>query len=376
MEKKEKAKTTITKEGFTKGRVIRMIAFLMIIVLIMVYLNSVFCLRDDNDAEGTFGTFYDLSDSGTRLDGVYIGSSATYRSFIPTEYYRLHGACIYDLATAGQPLFTIKNIVREAVKEQPDMKIILIEIRPFTKGYWNGGEGSIRKVTDSMKYSKNWVDTINTSMYWGNKLGKGTFNSNKMYYFFRYLLYHNSWPHMTLSEFKPHEKTTDYMGYCLTYRGTKVTRIEGAQDYGGYEKIDSDTEKILRDLIKYCKTLDQKVVFVSSPYKCSPGAQAKLNYTKAILEKNGMTVWDFNSGELRKDFNADYDHYYYEPVHMNVFGAEAYTKYLYKQIGSVVKLEDHRGDPDYKAWDKASKKFLRDKKKLVAKRMKESNSSA
>ena len=367
MGKKEKGKT---KEGFTIGRIIKMIVFLAIIVLIMMYLDSVFCLRDANDAEGTFGTFYDLSDSGTKLDGVYIGSSAVNRTFVPTEYYRRYGSCIYDLATAGQPSFTIKNVVKEAVKEQPDMKIILIEIRPFAKDYWSGGEGSIRKVTDSMRYSKNWADTINRSMYWGNKLGKGTFNSNKSYYFFHYLLYHNNWPNMTLSEFKPHDKTTDYMGYCLTYRGTRTIKVDEPQEYSGHRKMNSDKEKILRDLIKYCKTLDQKVIFVASPYKYNKETQESLNTVKSILRENGMTVWDFNSGKLRRDFHVDYDHYFYQTVHMNVFGAEAYTKYLYKQINRVVKLEDHRGDSDYKAWDQAEKRYLKDRKTLVAERKK------
>ncbi|MGI6212860.1 MAG: hypothetical protein ACOYJJ_09805 [Anaerovoracaceae bacterium] len=371
MGKKEK-----TKEGFTTGRVIKMIAFLAIIVLIMIYLNSVFCLRDPNDSEGTFGTFYDLSDSGTKLDGVYIGSSAVNRFFIPTEYYRRYGSCIYDLATAGQSSFLIKNIVKEAVKEQPDMKIILIEIRPFVKDHWGGGEGSIRNVTDSMKYSENWVDTIDTAMYWGNKLNKGSFNSNKMYYYFRYLLYHNSWPNMKLNEFTPNDKTTDYMGYNLTYIVTNTTKILDPQDFGGYAKMNSDQEEILLDLIKYCKTLDQKVIFVASPIKFKPDSQAKLNYVKALIEKNGMTVWDFNTGKLREDFKVDYNHYYYERSHMNVFGAEAYTKYIYKQISSVVELEDHRGDSDYKAWDQAEKKFLRDKKKLLAQRKKKGNTPA
>jgi hypothetical protein len=374
-EEKEKEKVK-TKEGFTVGRVFKMIAFLLVIALVMLYLNSVFCLRDDNDAEGTFGTFYKLSDEGEKLDGVYIGSSATYRYFIPTEYYRMYGGCIYNLATAGQPSFVIKNIVKEAVKEQPDMKIILIEIRPFTKDYWHGGEGSIRKVTDSMKPSENWVDTIKTSMYWGNKLEKGSFNTNKMYYYFSYLLYHNSWPHMTLDQFKPNDRQTDYMGYSLTYMGTNTTKIENPKDYGGYAKMDPNKEKILKDLIKYCKTLKQKVVFVASPCKYKPDSQARLNYVTRLLRKNGMTVWDFNTGKLRQDFDDDYDHYYYERAHMNVFGAEAYTKYMYKLVNSVVKLEDHRGDSDYKAWDEAEQRFLTEKKKLVAERKKEGNTPA
>lgn len=360
-------RSDIKNDGFTRKRIVKVIAFLLIVALIMVGLNSVFCLRDENNAEGTFGTFYELSDSGNKLDGVYVGSSAVYRSFIPTEYYRMYGSCIYNLSTSGQPSFTIKNIVKEAVKNQPDMKLILIEIRPFAKDHWMGGEGAIRMVTDSMEYSSNWVDTINTSMYWGNKLNASSFDHNKMYYYFRYLLYHNSWPHMALSEMKPHEKSTDYMGYNLSDLVTRTTAIKNPQDYGGYQKMNSDKEKILKDLLKYCKTLDQKVVFVASPIKFMADSQAKLNYAKRIIEKNGFTVWDFNTGELREDFKVDYDHYYYERSHMNVFGAEAYTRYIHKLISSVVKLPDHRGDSDFRVWDEAQKNFLRDKKALLSK---------
>ncbi|MGN0708869.1 MAG: hypothetical protein ACI4LM_01350, partial [Anaerovoracaceae bacterium] len=183
MEAKNEEVNIKKDDGLTFGHLMKIIVFVLIAALIMGYLNSVFCLRDDNEAEGVFGTFYDLSDQGCRLDGVYIGSSATFRYFIPTECYRKHGACIYNLATASQPYFLYKNIIKEAVREQPDMKVIILELRPFTWNKWTSGEGSIRKVTDSMTPSLNWKNTVDNAIYYGNKLNKGSFEDNKLYYY-------------------------------------------------------------------------------------------------------------------------------------------------------------------------------------------------
>lgn len=376
----DKSIKTEERQKMTPKRALKIAVFLLLVVILLSFLSTALRLRDENDATGVFNTLYQQGEDN-KLDGVFIGSSATYRFFVPTEAYRKHGITIMDFATSAQPYFITKNVVKEAVDAAPDMKVILIDIRTITKDKWNGGEAAIRRVTDSMKWNRNRFSAINTSLDYMDELDYQGYETNKLYYYFPLLLYHNMWVETPVSEMDPRKNYAPYFGYRLTYPGTNVSKIINPYEYGEVTEkteLDDIQNKAFLELVDYCKSIKDKykIVFVSSPFKIRPDAQARFNYMTDVIEQAGMEVYDFNSGEIKADFPNDYDHYYYERLHMNTLGAEAYTDYLCKLLKKDVDFEDHRGDEKYSDWEEASKNYLKERKKLLAERAKNGSKQA
>lgn len=193
--------------------IVTSLLFLILTASLLFYLTQVFALKDDKTAEKMFHAFYDQKENS--LDGIYIGSSAVYRYFIPTKAYRDEGMAVFNISTGSQPVILEKYIIKEALKTQPDMKVIIIDIRNLTADDDDLSEADIRRVTDAMKPSKNRIDAINAALKYF-KAQDIDISTNKMYYYFPFLLYHNRWQDdLTIEDLKAKKEGTTTKAFSL-----------------------------------------------------------------------------------------------------------------------------------------------------------------
>lgn len=343
-------KTTVT----SKYRVVASILlFFALAAGLLFYLNCVFDLKDDKGSEKVFKAFYDQKENS--LDGIYIGSSAVYRYFVPTQAFEDKGMAIFDLGTGSQPIVLEKYIIREALKTQPDMKVIVIDIRNLTLSDEYLKEADIRRVTDAMKQSENRIDAINAGLkYFREK--KAEISYNKMYYYFPFLLYHNRWNEDF--EFEDLKGTTNgnaYKGFYATNHS--LTSVPVEQPTYTTEKTEPEAadKAVLQDLLDYCSTLKQKVIFVSSPFAMSEERQKLLNSYTEMIRDAGFTMYNFNTKEGAAKLDLDWDHDFLDSGHVNYYGAVKFTRWMEKAIAREVQLKDHRNDPDYENWVRSAK---------------------
>lgn len=358
------------KNSERKNNIIGLIKILILLVLIgcmLCYLSEVFTYKGDN-GQNNIKSFY--KEKKNSLDGIYIGSSAVYRYWIPTMAYERHGMCIYGFTSPAQPMCTTKYLVKEALKTQSDAKYIIIELRNIVKDDTLVQESAIRRTVDSMKDSKNRRDAIDKSLKFYKDLGlKIDYNKNNYYY--KLMKYHGMWDgSITVNDLLLKSGKSKYKGFVLSKDSFKTVPFPYPLTYPGKLKIDKNREEILRDLLKYCKGLKQKVIFVSSPgYSARADKRMKMNYVMDICQKEGFTAVNFNQEPWKSRINMDWSNDYYEVNHTNIKGAIKYTKYfsdlLKKAYGE--KLDDHRGDKKYKSWDEAAELLKNDIKKMTKK---------
>ena len=107
--------------------------------------------------------------------------------------------------------------------------------------------------------------------------------------------------------------------------------------------------------MKYCKTLECDVIFVTAPVNTEEENFAKINYANKKAEDSGFDTINFNTPEMREALGVDYNRDFYNERHMNIWGAMKYTDYLSDYLDNRYETEDHRGREGYESWQKAAR---------------------
>lgn len=341
-----------------KNTILRFVIFLCILFLVFVYLNKVFTLPEEDENTKIFNSFYGETENS--LDGIYLGSSAVNRFWNAPLAYHEYGYSIFAFSTSSQPLVLYRNLIREAEKTQSP-KLYILELRDVTESAENIMEEGIRRVTDNMPlFSLNRIDTINTALDYADQ-GENNVDKNRMDYYLPIIKYHGMWTQNKLSadDLLLRNTKDPSKGFLLGKKSFGQVSQEKPLQTGERRPLAKETEDALRKLLDYCDTLDAKVLFVLSPYSEQEEKEREwINEAVRIVEEKGYPVLNFLDEELLEDLNLDWDKHYYDSKHVNILGAEVYTKYLAEYIKAHYDLADHRDDKQYKSWDEAYEYYL------------------
>lgn len=342
-----------------KGPKVRALVFAVIFCLFCFYLLRVFDMKDEMGSEKVFNSFYAASED--TIDGIYLGSSGTYRYFMAPRAFSKYGFTVFDLATSSQPIVSQKYIIKEALKTQPNCKVILIEIRNVVKTDDHLYEADLRRVTDAFRQSENRKDLIDDNLAYFKGLGLENFDYDKWDYYFPFLKYHSRWDgDITGTDLLGTREKTSYKGFLPTSKSYYVEKLSDPGEYAGTQSLGEARMETLDDLLDYCDTLDQKVIFVASPYYADQDKQERLNTAVDYIEGRGYEVWDFNHGELKDEIDMNWSRDYFEKNHVNIFGAMKYTDFISEKLKSELNLPDHRTDPDYETWNYSQYRLKRE----------------
>lgn len=326
------------------------IALLIVLITIGVcgysYLTKVFAVDNPRWVK-----FYEEKEGLD--DGVYLGSSAAYDFWMPTKAYEEKGFCIYNLGTTVQPLCIEKYLIEEALSHQPDIKVIIIELRNLVRVEIDDMELYIRLATDNMTLKRIRKEAIDTALAYYESIG-ADINYNKWgYYFPAFRAVHYKKYNLKKEDWLLDPGVAIFKGYNRAKEGG-VTVLEAPKIYEGTVPLPEEQEEMLLDLLEYCKGLDQKVIFVSAPFNPVEKEREKLgkmNTACQMCEEAGFTVLNFNTEPLRSGLNMNWETDYYDRGHANIYGAQKFTAYLTEILCEEIALPDHRNDPAYESWN-------------------------
>lgn len=333
---------------------VRTIIFVLVFICLFFYLSSVFSLKDDSQGGEIWNSFY--REKPNTLDGVYIGSSSVYAFYMPTRAYEDRGICISNLATASQPVSLIKYVIQESLRTQKDTKVILIDLRNFTRPVAGLKEMDIRYVTDSLRSPDIRYKAIKAALAYYKAMG-AKIDYKEEHYLLSYIKFHNRWEDdISLEDWLPTGRHNDFKGYAIDEDAYNTLHMYTPYTVYGEKDLEKAQWKVLKELVAYCKTLKQKVIFVSSPYYTTKDSKLMISNTVYnYVESQGFEVWNFNQEPLKSELNMDYWTDYYQRNHTNVKGAQKYTDFLADMIDDELKLPDHRGMKGYESWDVAAR---------------------
>lgn len=340
-------------KGIFRSNILRTVIFCILIITVVAVCAMTFSFRDSERSNTVLDEYYEQEED--TVDCVFLGSSATYRSWIVPRAYERNGIASYSLSTGTQPFVMTEYLMKEALKTQ-NVKLFVIELRGIAKGPEDIVDVAVRRIVDNMRPSINRYAAINGVLEYAD--GKGNLDDTGLSYYFPLLKYHSLWNPSK----QPHYIKTDYyQGYAVEDGVSfSVVPIFPMEYNEKKQPIAENTKKVLYSLLDYCDNIDAQVLFVISPYQASVQGMGKINYAKNIVEKRGYYVLNCLPSDTRDKIGLNDDTCYYNTSHLNYHGATLYTDYLADYLQKNYGLEDRRGDKRYSRWDNSYDKLMKD----------------
>lgn len=349
------------------SRACRVVVFCLVLGIVMRLTMNVLWLQDDTYTTYGFDQFYDLPEN--TVDVMTLGASGMREFYNCNEAYAYNGLSCMTLATSGQPFIANKYLMMETEKTQHP-KVYFIELRQLENNDDSEYASCLRKVADSMRFSRTRLDLINRGLEIDAEINPEDEN-NKIDYIFSYFLYHSRWDELTARDFGNYSDIS-WLGFSIFSSIDEDPQDEAPEtinDYGERPLTDSHLEE-LNEVLEYCKELHEtqgtEFLFVDSIAWRETRHYERGNTIKQIIEDAGFTfidtrVW-FN--EMGFDLNTDFR----DSEHVNIWGSFKYTHYLADYLKNTYNLEDHRGDSRYAVWQENYEGFKAAYDRLEAER--------
>ena len=305
------------------------------------------------------------AEENNTIDMVWVGSSAVFAFWEPIEFWKSSGITSYNFATGTMPPQAVKYCVKEVLKTQSP-ELFVIDLRLFANGEYKDKsdelpimdqEVPIRNVTDNFKYSLNRLQMIHgcvpTSLY------------DALPFYLDIIKYHTEWQcfidpqSLAFMNNSSHDSTK---GFKLV-DAVKPQKLTDWSYVTERKPVSKRTEEILRSLLEYCRSEELQVLFVVNPYVQDREYKEYHNYLADIIAEYNYDV--INTNDYYEEIGVNPLTDYYDTSHMNILGADKYTKFMGNYILEHHYLEasekneelKERWDADYESWSVEVKKL-------------------
>lgn len=291
-------------------------------------IHITYVLRSDTDEKENLMGFY--AEGKESLDVVCIGSSTMWCSLNPIVMYERGGIKSYTIATSAQRPSSLKYLAKEAQKYQPNA-IYVIDVSNFTYDYstWEEqNEGSLRRVTDGLKYSWNRF-LCNYEQIRGKE--------NKISYYLDIIKYHSEYSNFfkNIGHWN-FEKESLTKGWLYNDNVESCLYVDSRESVNNVTPIDVNAEKELNVLLDFCNKSNVEYLFVFP--MTSAIDEGKRAYICDIVNDRGYKVFVFH--DYWDEINMDAGRDFYMPSHVNLLGAEKVSQFFadylrqeYKSVG-------------------------------------------
>ncbi len=349
----------------TKKQVIRSISFFVCVVILVLSLCDLFELDNTSNFNKRYETYRDFPDD--TVDAVILGTSGIDRFWIPSLGYEEHGMTVYPLSIDAFPSWLYKYAIDEALKYQDDIKLLIIDIRPFTQSNTNINtmDTRARRFLDVLPpFSMNRIKACLTTMKIRDDVDKSA-SLLDLSYLFPIIKFHGKWAdddYLVSNNWSntPHE----YLGYHILTKATVRPAPQTGEKYqpDNFRNLDKYSEKALYELIDKIREENLNVLFVDTPQvRGGTKEEGRSNTIYKILEEEGMNYVHFYDENSENGFTVDLDltRDFYNSGHVNFYGAQTFTKFFAEYLIENYNFEDHRNDEHItKNWDGVHERLL------------------
>lgn len=306
---------------------VKIVLFLLLLIFFVYVLDRILANGTDNH-KYLFRDFYRAS--ADEVDVVYMGASSAGWSWNPAVAYHENGVGSQLLASERHPADAFPYLLKEAAIKHPDLYIVDAE---QLLGSLSGDFAAVESILINLRRSANRQDAAADML-------ENYSEEEQQVRYLPLLYFHDRWKELSRRDFEPVDY--DFMGFSLrSVTGTAMPQ--------GREQLDAKPQELskehvenLDEVLRVCKQLDGKVLFVIAPndgsaagcysYICDRVEEAGFDYlnASAYQEEIGMEPGDFEGGR-----------------HLTVYGAEKYTAWLSGRIAQTYGLADRRKEQGY-----------------------------
>lgn len=341
----------------TKKQGIRAVIFLAILIGILWWIDAT--LRfEANRANLLMTRRFDemYTDTKNTWDGILVGSSNADRAWAAPLAYEEYGMTMYPMSTDGGPFVLLPNVIEEVLKRQ-DLSFVVVELHGLSDENINTNPVKVRRVTDNMRRSANWANTISRGMEYMEKYSPETMASDpgtlRLSYYFPIMQFHSRLmtDNFVLRDFVT--GTTKMKGVYTAVQHYKTNRVN-IVPHETYPEATDRQKELLNQLFLCAEKYGVKLLFLNVPTDLDESLETSINAAVRYVEEKGYPVLDCNDAQVLAESGMDGEEDFFDENHMNAKGANKFTRFLASWLKENLELEDHRGDGRYQSWEDAA----------------------
>lgn len=281
-------------------------------------------------------------------DVIFVGSSTVYSGVNPVVLWENYGFTSYDRSNSSQTSWISYYMIKDAI-EQSDPKLVILDMGFFRYGDDYVEEANNRKAFDGMLPTKTKFQAIGSA-----KAEEETF----LDYAVPIFRFHTRWKELKAEDFKYmyNKPTVTYNGY-IRYDGAEPA--QGERQTEGLEEVrmSNRNQRFLENIIELCMEHNVSLILIKTPSFEAKWAEPFERDIYDIADGYGVPYVDFDqhTDEMGLDYDTDTID---GGEHLNVYGAEKFTKFLGNYVRDNYPLTDYRNDPVYaQVWQEKCERF-------------------
>lgn len=266
-------------------------------------------------------------------DVIIFGDCDAYESYSPVKMYQEYGISAYIRGSGEQYINQTYYLLKDVLRTETP-KVVVLSIHNMQHDVPRK-EAYNRMTLDGMRWSKDKVDAINSSMTKGE-----TFAS----YVFPILRYHDRWDKLTKTDFE-HVFTKDitsHNGYYMRCDVNPMGTLPKMPPKISY-RFGDNAMYYLDQIRLLCEEKGIQLLLVRAPIEYGWYEQWDKNIEE-YAAKYGLTYINFcdYADDMGIDMKKDtYD----KGLHLNIYGAEKLSVYFGKYLTENYQLTDYRTVP-------------------------------
>lgn len=336
----------------TKKQIARAVAFFLVLMCMFSFLSDVFENSSNRRNTTPVRTYYSLERD--TLDVAVLGTSGIDRYWLAAKAYEEQGIASYALSLNHFPAWFMLPMVKEIVRKHSSLKLLVIDMRPFTASYTGEGvekyENRARIGTEALPFfSLARLEAIDRTLRTisENVEGESRFDLS---YFFSFIKHHTRWSEKGFNVYEETEyKISEYMGaYMHKYFSLKtMDEPITTEESDARSPLDKVCLENLYELFDYLKNQSFQILFLNTPHSQSRLETRRINFLCDILDKEGYRYLNCPLDESIYDLKNDF----YNAEHANYYGAEKFTNEFTYYLTQNYEFADRRADSRYYQWE-------------------------
>ena len=265
---------------------------------------------------------------------LFVGDCEVYESFSPVTLFDEFGATSYIRGSAQQLMWQSYHLLHEMLQvETPRAVVLSICSLRYAEPQ---SEAYNRMTLDGMRLSKDKFEAVRASLMEGE---------SELSYYVPLLRYHDRLFELTEEDarylFTGPELT--YHGYLMRTEIVPYTRLPAAPALRETDFGEKPVEYLDR-IVALCKEKGIELILVKSPCLYPAWYEEWDEWLEGYAEKNGVAY--INAIPLMEEMGIDLSTDTYDGgIHLNVYGAEKYTRWLGAYLSDRGLIQDQRLDP-------------------------------
>ena len=320
----------------------RILCCILTVALLIACLHGLSALLVAKDSEAQFGRYYGAD---MDFDVLFFGSSHMQDALNPVLLWQEKGISSYNMAYSACRMSYSYWIARNAFQlKTPKLVVIDCAYLYFDEKHAEAGWPS-RVALESMPMS---IEKVRAVFDLFEK------SEDRTRYLFPFAANHYRWSSLSREDF---EINYELMGF-LPFYSVQEAELNFAFEDPSVE-IDSATVYYLRMLIEECQSRGIDVLLTTVPYAANEESLRGMSYTYKLAEEYGVPYLDSHSIAAVLNTKTDFVNSYEDNSHMNVSGAEKFSRFMADYISENYDIPDRRADERYAVWESYAEEYCK-----------------